>query len=70
MEHADELLHLLGGLGWHEVLDRDVDLVADPDPVASAVLDVLDRGDLNAQRLGDQLSLVNDEFRAIRRPRY
>jgi hypothetical protein len=55
MEHAGELLHrTLRGLRWHEVLDLDLDLVADLDPMAPAVLFVVDRGALDAQHLADQ----------------
>jgi hypothetical protein len=50
-----QLLHRpLGSLWRHEILDRNVHLIADPDPMASAVLDVLDGGDLDPEHLADQ----------------
>jgi hypothetical protein len=55
VEHADELPHrTFGGLGWHEVLDLDLDLVTDPDAMAPAILDILDGGGLDAEHLADQ----------------
>jgi hypothetical protein len=42
------------GAGWHDVLDLDLDLLADPPAMAPAVLDLLDRGQLDAEHLADQ----------------
>jgi hypothetical protein len=47
-------LHHLALLDAREVLDLEVDLLADADAVQAAILLLADRGDLDAQHLADQ----------------
>lgn len=55
MEHPGEPLHLTVGGGWrHEVLDLDVDAVADLQRVAAAVVGVVDLCHLHAEHLPEQ----------------
>ena len=42
------------GAGGHKVLHLDLDLLADPPAMAPAILDAVDRGELDAEHLADQ----------------